>query len=48
MADLNEKECNTCKFYDPSYGVCEIDGSYKWPYEPPCEKWVDWEENDER
>ena len=42
------EDCNTCHNYDPITGLCSIDKMEHRPYEDACEKWVDWEDYDER
>ena len=44
-----DKECNTCAHYEPFGGVCKQTGELKHGYDgEDCQKWVDWEEYDER
>ena len=44
----NEKNCNNCRHYDPETCICLCDGYGRFPMENACEKWIDWEEGDER
>lgn len=42
---MEERECNTCKYYDPEEGICARTAEYHHGYEgEDCENWVDWED----
>ena len=40
-----ERECNTCEYYDPMEGVCVKTQEYRHGYEGTgCPDWKDWED----
>ena len=39
-----ERNCNSCHWYDPESGSCIKKGEFKKSYDgTDCEDWVDWE-----
>ena len=40
----NNRECNTCHWYEPEEGTCIKKGEYRHGYDgTDCPDWVDWE-----
>lgn len=48
MTPLDDRDCNTCRHFDPMDGKCGMDGEEHDPCQEPCERWADWEDTDER
>lgn len=48
MTERDDRDCNTCRRFEPLTGICEKDGQEKDPCQEACESWEDWEETDER
>ena len=45
MTEELDRDCNTCLFYDPMEGVCELKKEPRHGYDKPCSQWEDWEDN---
>ena len=44
MTDFDDRDCNTCEYFDPLTGICNVKKREVDPCDEPCEKWKDWDD----
>ena len=44
MKDYDEKDCNSCIYFDPLKGFCKVHRQEVDPNSEPCEKWKYWDD----
>lgn len=40
----DDRDCNTCKHFEPLTGVCSVHKTEVDPCDEACEKWEDWDD----